>query len=278
MILQIATIRIKLTFEHDYNLYTEYFNKIVTMYKTEDTAGYDFELKTLPPADRPSTRYTMESRNDALYMETEDFFIFEKESWVSTIYWKDKVMTAMFFIEAGAETYDRLLMRSLKLLVSLLVLQKGGLPCHCSAVAKEKEYGLLFSGPSNEGKTTIALFLHRDWELFNDEYNIIMPGNNGYRVYSTPFTTPQNFNFCSLGSVPIRKLFILRKGSENKVESMSIKQKYLSILESVYTFPTSKGFADLIMRNVEKVSQEILVEKLYFKLGSNICEEIKHFI
>ena len=220
---------------------------------------------------------TMESRNEVLYLEREDSLIFEKELWVSIINWKEKIMTVMFF-GTGEDSYDHLLIRSLKLLVSLLVLQKGGLPCHSSAVAKNNEFGMLFCGPSNEGKTTIALLLSRKWVLYNDEYNIIMPVNNRYYVYSTPFTTPQKLNHCSFGSAPIKKIFFLKKGAENKVESITQKQKYLSVLESIYTFPTSKELGSIMMTNAEKISQEIQMEKLYFKLDIAIFKEIEQFI
>ena len=277
MILEIATIRIKLTFEYSYNLNTEYINKIVEMYKAEDTADYDFELKTVHPSERPSTLYAMEPRNEALYLEKEDSFVFEKESWVSIINWKEKIMTAMFF-GTGEDSHDQLLIRSLKLLVSLLVPQKGGVSCHCSAVSKKNENGLLFCGPSNEGKTTIALLLHRKWTLYNDEYNIIMPLDNCFHVYSTPFTTSEKLRFCSYGFAPVKKIFFLKKGAETKVESMTPKQKYLSVLENTYTFPTSGKICSAMMGNVEKISREIPAGMLYFKLGSDICEEIEHFI
>lgn len=278
MIIEIATIRLKLTLDHTYNLNTDYLNKIIEMYKVDNTDEYDFELKTIKSTDLPSSIYEMESRNDALYHETEDAFIFETESWTSTIYWKKKVMTTMFFNEKSANSHDRLLIRSLKLLVSLLTLQKGGLPCHCSALTKNNKYSIIFPGQSNAGKTTIAILLSRKWNIYNDEFNIIMPLKNGYYVFSTPFTTPEKFTFCTYGNTPLRKIFFLQKSPVNKTEKMTMKQKYFSVLECVYTFPTSEKFSAIIMKNVEKISQGIPIEMLYFNHKSNIAKDIEKFI
>lgn len=274
MILEIATLRIKLTFNHDYHLFTDYISNIVDKYKQNETTDYDVELITVKPEVRPTLRYSMEPRNDAFYFETDDCFIFEKDSWASIINWKQKTMFIMFFSDTNPESRDHLFVRSLKLLISLLALQKGGLPCHCSAATKNNDYGVLFCGPSNFGKTTIALLLHRHWTVFNDEYNIIMPQKNSFTVFSTPFTTSEKFKYCSKGSARVKKIFYLGKGAENKTAMLTPKQKYLSLLGSTYTFPTSESFGSAMMKNAEQISREIPMEKLYFNLGIDIIDII----
>lgn len=280
MILEIATIRIKLTFEHEYNLNTDYINKIIEMYKVGDTDEYDFEFKTIKRTEQPSTFYKMESRNEALYRETEDTFLFETESWASTIYWKNRLMTIMFFNKGFTHLEDRLFIGSLKLLISLLILKKGGLPLHCSAVSNNNQFCTLFSGQSYAGKTTIALLLHhkRKWAIFNDEFIIIKPHNGTYYVYSTPFTSPEKITFCSHGIAPLKKIFFLKKDIANRTEKMALKEKYFFVLGGTFTFPTSEYFGNILMETVEKIARNVPIEMLYFNNKSNIAERIDEFI
>lgn len=280
MILEIATIRIKLTFDYDYNLYTEYINKIIKMYKRDDSRGYDFELKTVKGTKRPSKLFKMEKRNEALYRETRDTFTFETESWASTIYWKEKLMTTMILDKESTEFEDRLFLRSLKLLVSLLALEKGGLPFHCSAVTKKNQYSILFSGQSTAGKTTIALLSYYKWkwDIFNDEFNIIIPFKGSYYVYSTPFTSPEKITFCSYGSAPIKKIFFIKKDICNRTKEIALPQKYFYVLGGTYTFPTSEKFGIILMETVEKIARNIPMQILYLNHKSNIAEQIDKLI
>jgi len=278
MILEIATIRIKITLESPDTLMTDYLNTVMRMYKTEETDAYDFELKTTNSNHPVLTPADMEYRNGAYYTEYDDTFAFKTEEWASTIYWRDKIMTVMFVGERCLHN-DVLLIRSLKLLVSLLIIEKGGVPLHCSAVAKkDNNRGLAFYGPSNAGKTTIVLFFGRTCSIYNDEFNIILPHTNNYQLYSTPFTSPEKIVFCTHGSAPLIKLFSLKKGPDNKTEPMTQKQKYLSLLESVYAFPTSEYFTNRLLLNLEEICMKIPVAMLYFNLSGTICEEIEHFL
>lgn len=276
MILKIATIRIKLSFEHDYDLDTEYITKIKKLYRADDADGYDFEVKTIKGTIRPSKLLKMEKRNGALYGETSDIFTFETKSWASVINWKDTLMTTMIFDKESTECEDRLFLRSLKLLISLLALRKGGLPFHCSAVMNKNQYSILFSGQSSAGKTTVALFLYYKWKwnIFNDEFNIIMPINGTYYACSTPFTSLDKINFCSYGIAPIIKLFHIKKDMNNRAEEMTLKQKYFYLLAGAYTFPTSESFGKILMETTEKIARNIPMQILYLNHKRDIEEQI----
>ncbi len=275
MILEIATFRIKITIDTTYTLNTPYLDSIKKMYQAGTQDSCDFEIQTIPDTSRPSSIYSMERRLNALYFENADLFVFETESWAATIDWHKKLMTTTFFNENLTEPHDRLLIRSLKLLLSLLSLKKGGLPCHCSAITKDNSFSIIFPGRSNTGKTTIAHLLSKEWRIYNDEFNIILPCKNSYYVFSTPFTTPDKLKFCTTGYAPLKKIFFLEKSRENKIREMSLKQQYLSLLQCVYAFPTSEEFSNYIMTNTENIYQSIPIDLLYFNHISTIAEDFE---
>lgn len=266
MILEIATIRIKLTFEYEYILNSEYITRIFDLYQSKGPVDvFDFELSFIEKNNLPSNNYTMEQRNDALYYENNDTFIFETDSWASTIYWNKKLMTTMFYNYENSDLLDRLFIRSVKLLTSLLILEKGGIPFHCSAVTDNNKFSILFSGQSSAGKTKMAFTLEfkKQWHIYNDEFNIILPCKDSCYVFSTPFTTPEKFIHCSHGSAPIKKIYFLKKSTSCKIETLSLPQKYFSVLGGIYTFPTSDKFSTLIMKSAEEIARNIPMEMLY---------------
>ncbi len=267
MILEIATLRIKITPAYTYNLTSDFMKRIFSLYTAKKSGGsFDFEIQLVEKMDRPSAVHAMESRGDTRYFENEELFIFETESWASTIFWKRKLMTTVFFQYEDNGLVERLFLRNLKLLVSLLILKKGGLPFHCSAVSPpDNKYGILFSGPPGSGKTKMAVTfqLKKRWHVFNDEFNGILPCDNHYFVYSTPFTTPEKFVHCSSGKTPVKKIYFLQEAPVTETGTLSLQQKYFSVLGGIYTFPTSENFSIIIMERAEDFARKIPIEMLY---------------
>ncbi len=72
-----------------------------------------------------------------------------------------------------------------RLLCSFLLMQKGGVFLHASAVV-DRGRAWVFSGPSGSGKTTIA-GLAGDRAVLNDETIALRPGPRGWQACATPF-------------------------------------------------------------------------------------------
>jgi hypothetical protein len=72
-----------------------------------------------------------------------------------------------------------------RLLCSFLLMQKGGVLLHASAVV-DRGRAWVFSGPSGAGKTTIA-GLAGDRPVLNDETIALRPGPRGWQACATPF-------------------------------------------------------------------------------------------
>ncbi len=132
---------------------------------------------------------------------------------------------------------------------------------------------LLFAGPSEAGKTTIArLCRKRDGEVINDEMLLVSrpkQNGNGLNVESAPF----------LGRVssrrylkaPLRCIFLLKKGSETLVRNLDRTETYLRFMRQIIT-PACIGQKDkravlLIMSEFsDEVTKAVPVYELEFNL------------
>jgi hypothetical protein len=97
-----------------------------------------------------------------------------------------------------------------RLLCSFLLMQRGGLFLHASAVVGGGR-AWVFSGPSGCGKTTIAgLAGHRT--VLNDETIALRPGRRGWEACATPFYGSGGPSMArSNERAPLRGLCFLRK-------------------------------------------------------------------
>jgi hypothetical protein len=164
---------------------------------------------------------------------------------------------------AGLTDLDKVLIQ-LRLLISFLTVNAGGLPLHCSAVYKNTK-ALLFLGHSGSGKTTIARIMkNRNWNLLNDEYNLLLPHGESYRVYSTPFTRRAPDLINEPGGISVQNLFHLARGPFN-VEPEPIEKQIKSLLQSVYLFPDFSGNREQLLDTVISVCSRLPPQKLYFK-------------
>jgi hypothetical protein len=150
----------------------------------------------------------------------------------------------------------------LKLLTSLLVLEKGGLALHSSAVY-DRNSGYVFCGVSGSGKSTIALRLRPRYTILSDEFNAVVPsGGERYLCFASPFTKQENLWFCSAGSSPLSRVFVFAGAFDTKPgQNETTKKAFLRmILKNVFAFPTSDLFARKLLDNASKFVAAVPIE------------------
>ncbi|MBD3345620.1 MAG: hypothetical protein GF401_11210 [Chitinivibrionales bacterium] len=229
---------------------------------TGDGDSVDFTLRVMDihaikmPANLQRRRYEIR------YAESEGRFFFENIHARSVIDPSEKVMKASFFNPRDPQRV-RLLLAQLRLLVSLLTLENHGLPIHGAALYRNNRCAI-FSGPSGTGKSTIANLLYPQWGILNDECVVLRPDSDKYHAWSTPFANMNTRSRCSVRKFPVNKLFFIKQGTSLETTAMNFTQKYFSLLQSVYTLPTTREHGALAMETAESVCRSIPMETLVF--------------
>ena len=185
----------------------------------------------------------------------------------SVIDWKCSEMQAVVPVTAKDESADDMMFKvlvQLRLLVSFWVVHRGGLPLHSSSVFKD-DSALVFFGRSGIGKTTIAgLMREKSWSLLNDEYNLLMPSGDTYRIFSTPFTKRDPDEIHDPGGMLVKGFFSLARG-EYKVEQISQGFQVRLLLKSVYLFPDYSRIQSDLLNNVVSICLALNPCILYFQ-------------
>ncbi len=273
MVVQISEIRIKLSDPIDTRITSRLFNDILSNYMINSESYFDYEviISNLPS-------YVKDIKNlkkirNTHYYENQDFSYFKNSTMESAIDWVQQRMYLSF--NSTAENLDRLYIEQLKLLVSLLIVKKGGIPLHCSAVSHEKMGGIIFTGRSGAGKTTAAELLSRSSTVFNDEFNTLIPSGKRWYVHSTPFTNPYTFPTSPHNIAPLSVIFVLAQDAENKIIPIPFKRAYTALLENTYTILTTTT-SEAIMENVESLVRSVPSFLLHFTISETLESTILH--
>jgi hypothetical protein len=276
MMLQIGEIKIKMDLGNNPYPDTAYFQNAFKTYGLQQKTSSDFEIavessiNTLNFAEKIYTHFAIS------YFEEKHRIILFTQTSSCIIDWRDR--TALLAFKSSVKRYDILLMDYIKLVLSFVAVERGGLPLHSSAVFNAEYGGIVYFCKSGGGKSTIASLLAPEWETLNDEFNLILPSNGGYFVHSTPFTAPLNFSRCTKGCSPIKKMFSIRKGCSNSIEDMAFAKKYLSLGSSVYTVPASRAISDQLLANMQEVCRRIPMQTLFFVNNKSIADDINLFV
>ena len=276
MVLQIAGITIKIAISADQYPQTDYFKKVCMTYSISEGAEYDFKVTVGAYNQDKRHAKAIITRNTVSYSENGDESMFYSDSSECCIRWEKKAATLSF--AQNVDRYDILFMDYIKMLFSFIAISRGGLPLHSSAVYNEKNGGVIFFCPSGGGKTTIARLMTPEWKVLSDEYNMIMPENGNYLVYSTPFTAPENLHLCTPGHAPVRKLFKLSQSAVNSIAEMPFKDKFLSLGQCIYSIAATPYLGENILKNMQKLCNKIPIQKLSFVHNRTISLDFHRFI
>jgi len=275
MILKIAGIKIKLTVSPEQFPATEYFKNACADYSVSEVADYDLKVSLEDFRGNSFLKKASFTGNGVSYVEEGATSVFYSDSSVCRISWPDK--TAALSFAPNIDRYDILFMDYIKLLLSFIAIERGGLPIHSSAVHRDGKLGILFFCQSGGGKTTIARLLSQEWRVLSDEFNLIMPENGTYYIYSTPFTAPENYPLSSNGRALAGVFYALSKSPANSVAAMTFRDKYTSLGKVIYTIPATASICAMLLKNMQDICTGVFLQKLFFINNQSIVRDIKRF-
>ena len=150
----------------------------------------------------------------------------------------------------------------LRIVHTLILARQGGFLLH-SASAIRNGKAFLFAGVSEAGKTTISSLAPPDVTLLTDEISYVRRQNGTYVAYGTPFTG----ELAKLGenvSAPVSALYLLAKGSTNRIEAVSSGEAARSLLANLLFFAEDEELVQAIFHSAFEFVSRVPVFRLTF--------------
>lgn len=164
-----------------------------------------------------------------------------------------------------------------KIFLFHLIIAFQGLLFH-SSFAKLNEFGLMFSGKSGQGKTTIARLFEKygSAEILSDECVAVRKLTNGFFAFGTPWSGEGNMAVND--SSKISALFFIHHGSQNKIKKISS----LKIIQRVFPV-TSIPYYDKKLFNMasdflDEFIKKVPVYDFYFTKDAQAVSFLIDFI
>jgi hypothetical protein len=160
----------------------------------------------------------------------------------------------------------------LRIVHTLLLARKGGFLVHASSAIRNGR-AFLFSGVSGAGKTTIARLAPPDAAVLSDEISYVALQNDRYFAMGTPFfgeLARTGENLCA----PIECVYLLAKGSENKIEPIAGADAVCGLLGNILFFARDPEFVKLVFDAAFEFVSRVPVRRLAFVPDARIWELI----
>ena len=162
-----------------------------------------------------------------------------------------------------------------ELLVIKLLSQGQGILAHGLGVNDDRK-GLIFIGPSNAGKTTLAKFFERKKEgsVLNDDRIIIKRVDGEFMLYGTPWNV--DFKLTSAAVVPLKKIFFIHHGKENRIELTDKQEAFASLFSNLFSAFWNRKGLEFSMKFCDDLVSSIPCYELGFVNDEKVMEFVLH--
>lgn len=159
----------------------------------------------------------------------------------------------------------------IRVVYSLLAFRAGGVMLHAAGIIRD---GLahLFIGPSGAGKTTIAR-LSSQFTILNDDLVILLPEEDGWRVYGTPFWNLTQVK-PSAKSAPLAGLYRLEQASYVHLEPLSSSKAVAELVANTPVLSQDPTRNTILLERLNRITQSTPVKVLYFQPDASFWEII----
>lgn len=142
-----------------------------------------------------------------------------------------------------------------------VLLTNNGVILHSSFI-KYNDYAILFSGPSGVGKSTQAnLWIKfKDAEIINGDRSILRYIDNEWQVFGSPYCGSSEI--FKNDQAKLKVIVVLEQAKENKIEEMSVIEKYKFILSQIAVNTWNEEDMKKATTLIENIINSVLIIKL----------------
>jgi hypothetical protein len=161
----------------------------------------------------------------------------------------------------------------LRIVHTLILAGEGGFLLHAASAIRDHR-AFLFSGISGAGKTTISRLAPPDIVLLTDEVSYVRREAAEYHACGTPFAG----ELARVGtncSAPVAALFLLEKGSENKIEVVNTTEAVRCLLRNILFFAEDAELVEMIFRSACDFVDRVPVRRLSFVPDARVWDLIR---
>jgi hypothetical protein len=150
----------------------------------------------------------------------------------------------------------------LRVIYALLAFRDGGLLFHAAGIVRQGR-AYLFFGPSGCGKTTVAR-LSRDDQVLNDDLVLLLPAEEGWLAYATPFWNPSQVRPAGPTAAPVAGMFRLVQDVQVYLEEMGQAQALAELMASVPVVTCDPQRARQLLEVCQNLLDAVPVAALHF--------------
>jgi hypothetical protein len=160
----------------------------------------------------------------------------------------------------------------LRIMHTLILSRQGGFLLHAASAIRSGN-AFMFAGISGAGKTTISRLAPADVTLLTDEISYVRRDGDHYLACGTPFAG----ELARVGanqSAPLRALYFLEKGRENRISAVSRGDALRLLLRNILFFAEDKELVNLVFQSACEFVERVQVCRLAFVPDQRVWQMI----
>ena len=156
------------------------------------------------------------------------------------------------------------------------LLQRKACILHSSYVEYEGK-ALLFTGPSNVGKSTQASI----WEqyggaqIINGDRTLIREKDGQMFVYGYPCCGTSGI--CVNKTLPLNMIVVLEQANENRIKELSVMEKMRALVVAMEVYPWDRKEIDWAFAVAKQIVKQVPVIKLYCRPDKGAFDVLKQY-
>lgn len=201
---------------------------------------------------------------------------------ISKLIYKKGDKCAFFYIKKEVYNYDTMvsLIESTPfLMLNMLVqLENNGFLIHTSAFDM-KGKGMLFSGESGAGKTTLTSLIDKysDYKILTDETAVIKICNERIMIYGTPWKG-SGAQYYSNSVCVLKGINFIYHGLKNNMEILEKEETIRLLMKQSFPYFWDRNSMAKLFSIINRIIYKIEIRKLFFLPNETVVKYINKYL